>query len=252
MRVTGAYFSPTGGTKRALEALCGLLGEETDFVELTGPQRRSRRLGREDLLVLALPVYAGQIPAVPGLLDGLRGEDTPCVLMAAYGNRHYDDALAQMKGRMGELRGGRRRRHPPHLRPRPGGGPARPEGSGGPGGICPGRSGETEPDGLGRGPGPRRSESAPQTGGAGAEGPGLGHLPGLRLLRPGVPHRGHGPAEPAVGRSDVHQLHGLRVPLPRGGPGLQLLRPGRPADREVLPAPAGGDLPVSGGRRALT
>lgn len=102
MRVTGAYFSPSGGTKRALEALCGLLGEETDFVELTGPQRQSRRLGREDLLVLALPVYAGQIPAVPGLLDGLRGEDTPCVLMAAYGNRHYDDALAQMKGRMGE------------------------------------------------------------------------------------------------------------------------------------------------------
>ena len=102
MRMTGAYFSPTGGTKRALEALCGLLGEETDYVELTGPQRQSRQLGREDLLVLALPVYAGQIPAVPGLLDGLRGEDTPCVLVAAYGNRHYDDALAQMKRLMGE------------------------------------------------------------------------------------------------------------------------------------------------------
>ena len=26
MRVTGVYFSPTGGTKRALETLCGLLG----------------------------------------------------------------------------------------------------------------------------------------------------------------------------------------------------------------------------------
>ena len=102
MRMTGAYFSPTGGTKRALEALCGLLGEETDYVELTGPQKQSRQLGREDLLVLALPVYAGQIPAVPGLLDGLRGEDTPCVLVAAYGNRHYDDALAQMKRLMGE------------------------------------------------------------------------------------------------------------------------------------------------------
>ena len=88
MRMTGAYFSPTGGTKRALEELCGLLGEETDYVELTGPQKQSRQLGREDLLVLALPVYAGQIPAVPGLLDGLRGEDTPCVLVAAYGNRH--------------------------------------------------------------------------------------------------------------------------------------------------------------------
>ena len=102
MCVTGAYFSPTGGTRRALEVLCGLLGDETDYVELTGPQKQSRQLGREDLLVLALPVYAGQIPAVPSLLDGLRGEDTPCVLMATYGNRHYDDALAQMKRLMGE------------------------------------------------------------------------------------------------------------------------------------------------------
>ena len=97
MKVTGAYFSPTGGTKRALEALCGLFSGEADLVELTGPKKESRSLGPEDLLVLALPVYAGQIPAVPGLLDGLNGENTPCVLMATYGNRHYDNALAQMK-----------------------------------------------------------------------------------------------------------------------------------------------------------
>ena len=60
------------------------------------------QLAPEDLLVLALPVYAGQHPAVPGLLDGLKGENTPCVILATYGNRHYDDALAQMKREMGE------------------------------------------------------------------------------------------------------------------------------------------------------
>ncbi len=102
MGVTGAFFSPTGGTKRALEAVCGLFQEGAELVEITGPDRQGRKLGREDLLVLALPVYAGQIPAVPGLLDGWEGEDTPCVLVAAYGNRHYDDALAQMKRLMGE------------------------------------------------------------------------------------------------------------------------------------------------------
>ncbi len=62
----------------------------------------AQQLAPEDLLVLALPVYAGQRPAVPGLLDGLKGENTPCVILATYGNRHYDDALAQMKREMGE------------------------------------------------------------------------------------------------------------------------------------------------------
>ena len=100
----GAYFSPTGGTKRALEAVCGLLGGESEYLPLTGPDKKEKTFGPEELLVLALPVYAGQIPAVPGLLDGLKGDNTPCILLATYGNRHYDNALAQMK-RLMEARG---------------------------------------------------------------------------------------------------------------------------------------------------
>ena len=61
----GAYFSPTGGTKRALEAVCGLLGGESEYLPLTGPDKKEKTFGPEELLVLALPVYAGQIPAVP-------------------------------------------------------------------------------------------------------------------------------------------------------------------------------------------
>ena len=97
--ITGVCFSPTGGTRRALEVLCGLLGP-AELLELGGGQHWKRQMGREELLVLALPVYAGQIPAVPGLLDGLSGDGTPCVLAAAYGHRHYDNALAQMKKEM--------------------------------------------------------------------------------------------------------------------------------------------------------
>ncbi len=97
--ITGACFSPTGGTRRALEDLCGLFGR-AELLELGAGRQWERTMGRNELLILALPVYAGQIPAVPGLLDGLRGEETPCVLAAAYGNRHYDNALAQMKKEM--------------------------------------------------------------------------------------------------------------------------------------------------------
>lgn len=100
-RITGAYFSPAGGTRRAVETLCSCWEGEKSFLEL-GVQRPEVHLGKEDLLVLGLPVYADTIPDVPGLLDGLNGEETPCVVMAAYGNCKYGDALAQTQKLMGE------------------------------------------------------------------------------------------------------------------------------------------------------
>lgn len=101
MNAIGAYFSPSGGTKRACELVGGLFGAE-EYINLGGRQRAERTFGKDELLVLALPVYAGQMPSVPGLLDGLTGTDTPCVILAAYGNRHYDDTLAQVKHILGE------------------------------------------------------------------------------------------------------------------------------------------------------
>ena len=98
--ITVACFSPTGGTRRAAQAVVEALKGEAKWLDLLSREQRRASLSGDELLVLALPVYAGQIPAVEGLLDGLRGEGTPCVLVAAYGNRHYDAALAQMKQRL--------------------------------------------------------------------------------------------------------------------------------------------------------
>lgn len=96
--VTAAYFSPTEGTKRAAEMLAGELSQTPKYIELT--RRRIRRqhvkFGSHDLLIAAAPVYGGQLPGVEGLFENLHGENTLCIVMAAYGNRHYDDTLAQM------------------------------------------------------------------------------------------------------------------------------------------------------------
>jgi len=100
--ITVACFSPSGGTRRAAERLAGTLGETQMWLDLIDPGQRTAELGEGDVLLLALPVYAGRVPAVEGLLDGLTGQNTPCVLLAAYGNRHYDDALAQMQKKMEE------------------------------------------------------------------------------------------------------------------------------------------------------
>ena len=96
-QITVACFSPTGGTRSAAQAVVQYLDGEAKWLDLLDRTQRQAELGGDELLVLALPVYAGRIPAVEGLLDGLRGNGTPCVVVAAYGNRHYDDALAQMK-----------------------------------------------------------------------------------------------------------------------------------------------------------
>lgn len=96
-----AVFSPTGGTSRAVTMLAEAL-EPDSFVrkiDLSLPQTRSEQFGftANDLLIAAAPAYGGQIPKVRGLFSNLRGNQTPCIVMAAYGNRDYENALAQLK-----------------------------------------------------------------------------------------------------------------------------------------------------------
>lgn len=98
--VTIAYFCPTQGTKKAAEILAEGLTQSPQYLDLT--RRKFRKqvkvFKEQELLVAAAPVYGGQLPRIEeGLFTNLKGNHTPCVLMAAYGNRHYDDTLAQMK-----------------------------------------------------------------------------------------------------------------------------------------------------------
>ncbi len=98
--VTAAYFSPTEGTKKAVEILAQCLTQNPQYLDLTRRKlRREKRVfSSQELLIAAAPVYGGQLPALDDqLFSNLRGNHTPCVIMAAYGNRHYDDTLSQMK-----------------------------------------------------------------------------------------------------------------------------------------------------------
>ena len=99
-----AVFSPTMGTAHAARLLAeqvdlNLAGEKIRDLDLTVPENRSTPhfFTSSDLLIAAAPVYGGQLPPVDGLFENLHGNQTPCILLACYGNRHYDDALAQMK-----------------------------------------------------------------------------------------------------------------------------------------------------------
>ena len=84
-RITALYFSPTGGTRRAArfvaEDLAQRLSLETRFIDLTGPEARKedRRFCAQELVLAAVPVYAGRIPnkLLPDLERGLAGGGAP-------------------------------------------------------------------------------------------------------------------------------------------------------------------------------
>lgn len=97
--VTAVYFSPTHTTAKIVRRIGAALSDTVTEIDLTLPQSRKPLpcFGPNDLLILGLPVYGGRIPLfLEGPLKNMRGENTPAVLAALYGNRAYEDALLEM------------------------------------------------------------------------------------------------------------------------------------------------------------
>lgn len=94
-----AYFSPTNGTENAVAILTDYIAKDWRDIDLTKPSTRdnSFEMSKEDFLVIGMPVYSGRLPQVEGMFDCLKGNDTPCVICACYGNRDYDDTLLELQ-----------------------------------------------------------------------------------------------------------------------------------------------------------
>lgn len=94
-KVHAVCFSPGGTTKLCAAAVASAIGEceEHDFTS----RAESLSLAASDAAVFAAPVFGGRIPgAFAGFLASVKGEDTPAVVLAVYGNRDYDDALLEL------------------------------------------------------------------------------------------------------------------------------------------------------------
>lgn len=97
--VTSIFFSPTGSTHRLVSLLTGAFPPETCEVDITPYTQRQLHMefGPNDLVVFGIPVYGGRIPAPAAeTLSRMHGCQTPAVLVAAYGNREFDDALLEL------------------------------------------------------------------------------------------------------------------------------------------------------------
>jgi len=98
--ITCVYFSPTGTTRKIVEKIAaGMQGERVEVFDCTKRSQRSgiSRVLRDEVVILAAPVYYGRIPE-PAIdcFTKISADKTPVVLVVVYGNRAYDDALIEL------------------------------------------------------------------------------------------------------------------------------------------------------------
>lgn len=109
-RIIGCWFSPCGNVKTAVEEISKKMGESmsssVEFMDFTKKDCREQDycFSKEDVLVIGCPVYAGRVPnkIMPFFKEHVKGEETKCICVVSYGNRSYDNALAELAGLMAD------------------------------------------------------------------------------------------------------------------------------------------------------
>ena len=100
MKYAQIIFSPTGGTKAAAEAVTARWDGPVETVDLCTPPGAPAEasFAPEDLALIAMPSYGGRVPALAAeRLGKLQGNGAACVLLCVYGNRAYEDTLAELQ-----------------------------------------------------------------------------------------------------------------------------------------------------------
>ena len=108
-RVVGMYFSPTGTTEKIVQELVELLSLkfqcEKAYIDFTLPGVREevQTFSSSDLVIFGTPVYAGRVPNVLlKYIHTVSGGEALAVPIVLFGNRNYDDALAELQSLLAE------------------------------------------------------------------------------------------------------------------------------------------------------
>ena len=93
------FFSPTHTSEKIARAIAQGIGMDRRIEsDLTLDTHASPIEIRHSLVILAAPVYGGRIaPAALQRMQRLKGDGSPAILAAIYGNRDYEDALVELR-----------------------------------------------------------------------------------------------------------------------------------------------------------
>ncbi len=93
------YFSPTGTTKKITTSIAKGLGAKrvVDY-DTTLPGSSVETDLNDGVAIIGIPVYAGRVPELClQRMQTITAKGLPCVLVALYGNREYEDALVELR-----------------------------------------------------------------------------------------------------------------------------------------------------------
>jgi len=105
MNINALYFSATDTTKKTVNCITQVLHKNLNITtpvnvhDFTLPENRNfaPKYSNQDIVVIGLPVYAGRVPNILlKYINQIEGNGALAVALVLYGNRNYDDALAEL------------------------------------------------------------------------------------------------------------------------------------------------------------
>ena len=100
MNTVEIIFSPTGGTEKVARIIGRQWSESTTKINLSDPKTdfSGCAINKGDRVLIAMPSFGGRAPAVAiERLRKIAGNGAKCTLVCVYGNRAYEDTLAEME-----------------------------------------------------------------------------------------------------------------------------------------------------------
>ena len=100
MNTLEIVFSPTGGTEKVADIICSSWKNNVVKIDLSDSKTdfSGCAIGKEDRVLIAMPSFGGRAPAVAiERLKKIAGNGAKCTLVCVYGNRAYEDTLAEME-----------------------------------------------------------------------------------------------------------------------------------------------------------
>ena len=102
--VYAVYFSATGNTRKVVTTLANAIAQTLEIplevVDFTLPAARegSYAFSPDDLVIFGMPTYAGKLPnkLLPYVQSGFAGNGALAVPVVTFGNRSFDNALAEL------------------------------------------------------------------------------------------------------------------------------------------------------------
>ena len=98
MEIKKIVFSPTGGTKALVDILAEALGGSGDSIDISKKDFGGLCIEDDTIYIIGAPTFASRLPQI--VVDNLakiRAHGQRAIVIASFGNRHFDDSLEELR-----------------------------------------------------------------------------------------------------------------------------------------------------------